>query len=83
MIDEYATPSALRSAVNDFNDKVTTILNGVPNGSDYDKVVYLNDWIANHNAYSTGKTASIIWSAMSAIKGSTGAKGPVPLQTAG
>lgn len=77
VIDEYATPSALRSAVNDFNDKVTTILNGVPNGSDYDKVVYLNDWIANHNAYSTGKTASIIWSAMSAIKGSTGAKGPV------
>lgn len=77
VIDEYSTPSDVRSAVTDFNTKVNTILSNVPNGTDYDKVVYLNDWIANHNAYSTGKTASIIWSPMSAIKGSTGAKGPV------
>jgi len=77
VIDEYSQPSDVRSAVTTFNDKVSAIINKVPNGSRYDKVVFLNDWIAKHNAYSTEKSASIIWSAMSAIKGSTGAKGPV------
>ncbi|MBR5935422.1 MAG: transglutaminase domain-containing protein [Bacteroidaceae bacterium] len=77
VIDEYSTLSDLHSAVSDFKEQINIILSGVPNGSTYDKVVYLNDWIAEHNAYSTGKTASIIWSAMSAIKGSTGSKGPV------
>ena len=77
IIDEYKNTSSLRNAVTDYKNSLKSILSGVPNGSRYEKVVYLNDWITEHNAYSTKKVDPIIWSAMSALKGSTGAKGPV------
>ena len=80
-IEDYQDPAALKDAVLEYKQYVSDILDGMPAGSTYDKAKYLNDWLTNHNCYSTAlgqeHEPDIIRSPMSALKGSVGDRGPV------
>lgn len=82
-IKEYESPQAVYDGVKEFNSKIDAILSGVPDGNSYQKARYLNNWLTTHNSYSTAfeddtkETPTLVWSSMSAIRGSVGDSGPV------
>lgn len=80
--DEFLDPHTLASAVTEYNEKVNQLVAACPGGAQpYNKIVFLNDWLTKNNAYNSayGKTTvdDIAWSPLSALRGSTGATGPV------
>ena len=81
-IQKYLSPELVSTAVIDYNNKVKAILDGCPESSSYDKVVYFNDWLTKNNLYNeqfgvqTG-LSEIIYSPLSALAGLTGGEGPV------
>jgi hypothetical protein len=63
---------------------VAEILAGCPDGTEYEKIVYLNDWLTMHNRYNTqlgivqlDDLPEIVFSPLSALGSLTGADGPV------
>ena len=66
----------------EFNTLVGNILANCPEGNRYQQVAYFNHWLTTNNCYSSafGKMdtpPTIIWSPMSALRGSAGVNGPV------
>ena len=82
-IDGFESPEVIASAVKEYNQKVNEVISGCPNKNRYDQIVYLNDWLTMHNSYcSIYKTnydnvSAIVWSPLSALRETTGEKGPV------
>ncbi|MBO5594924.1 MAG: hypothetical protein J5931_10020 [Prevotella sp.] len=52
-IDYFADTQAIYDAIDEYNSKVDKILNDCPDGSRYDKILYINDWLTQHNCYNT------------------------------
>ena len=80
-IEQFRTPEAVKNGVTEYNTCVQDILAGVPNSTRYEQVRYLNDWLTKNNAYSSayasGEFSPIVWSPISALRGTTGDDGPV------
>lgn len=81
---DYSSASAIYSDITKLNGYVDNIMSGISSGaSDYAKVKYFNEYLTNNNEYNTSY-ASITtsgcpsaWQSISALKGTTGSKGPV------
>ena len=78
-VSSFRTSNAIRSGVKEFHQCVDSILAGLPEGSHYYQALYLNDWLTKHNCYSNSKSNwnDIVWSPMSALRGTIGIDGPV------
>lgn len=82
-INEYNTAQSVLDGVAEFNNCINGILKDLPDQSSYYQAKYLNNWLTTHNCYSSAyydqsiETPTIVWSPMSALKGSTGYNGPV------
>lgn len=80
-IEQFQTPDEIAMGAMEYDNLVYDILEDVPTTTRYDQIRYFNDWLTKHNAYSTAYESddcpSIVWSPMSALRGSTGAEGPV------
>ncbi|MBQ9362086.1 MAG: hypothetical protein IJT97_01565 [Bacteroidaceae bacterium] len=80
--EEFQTQTNITQGVNRFNTAIQKIFAGYPNeGSRYDKLLYLNDWLTSHNCYNSVSVESnrpdIAWSPLSALEGTVGENGPV------
>lgn len=82
--DEYTDPQTLVSAINTRDALVQEILADCPDGSDYDRLGYLNDVLVSRNAYNSavavGKSSKALasaWECISALEGRSGIGGPV------
>ena len=80
--NEFQKDGEVAAAVNEFNSKVGQIVSSCPNDSRYSQIVYFNNWLTTHNSYNSafGHTLdvpTIAWSALSALRESTGETGPV------
>ena len=80
-IDDYRTERAIREGIEEYNELVEDILKDVPNTTRYAQVKYLNEWLTKHNAYCSTydpqNSPQIVWSPMSALRGTAGSEGPV------
>ena len=80
-IDDFRTESAIRNGIEEYNELVEDILKDVPNTTRYAQVQYLNDWLTKHNAYCSTydpqNSPQIVWSPLSALRGTNGDEGPV------
>jgi transglutaminase-like putative cysteine protease len=80
-IDKFASAQAVKNGVTEFKTLVNDILKNNPNTTRYAQVQYLNDWLTKHNSYSSayasGDFSPIVWSPISALRGTTGDEGPV------
>ena len=83
-MEALQSPELISSAVVGYNNKVAEILAGCPDGTEYEKIVYLNDWLTMHNRYNTqlgivqlDDLPEIVFSPLSALGSLTGADGPV------
>lgn len=80
-IDEFQSDSTITEGVALFNSTIDSISVNLPLTTRCAQIIYLNDWLTTHNCYSTAlgsaNVPTIVWSPMSAIKGSTGSTGPV------
>ena len=79
---EFQSPELISSAAVDYNNKVKAILGECPESSNYEKVVYINDWLTKNNLYNEqyavlAELPDIVYSPLSALAGLTGAEGPV------
>lgn len=81
---KYTDVATLKKAINNRDNLVNDILADCPQGSDYDRVGYLNDTLTARNAYNsavgTGKSSkadSDAWECISALTGKSGTGGPV------
>ena len=79
--EDFRNPAVLAQAVQEYKGKVQSILADVPTDTRYAQVRYLNDWLTKHNAYNScydpQNSPSIVWSPMSALRGTNGERGPV------
>ena len=79
--DGFDTPQAIADGVTEYHQLIDSILTDLPDRSVYYQAMYLNDWLTEHNAYSTAlgtdSVKKIVWNPMSALRGTTGADGPV------
>jgi len=80
--NEFRNNALVMGAVSEYNQLVSAILDGCPLGNSYKKVAYFNDWLTKNNCYNSLYNTSqerptIIWSPLSALRGSTGDVGPV------
>lgn len=80
-IEQFRTPEAVKNGVTEYKTCLQGILDNVPNSTRYAQVRYLNDWLTKHNAYSSayasGEFSPIVWSPISALRGTNGDDGPV------
>ena len=80
-IEPFNTPEAVNAGVVEFKNLINNILTDLPNGTRYQQVRYLNDWLTKHNAYCSNynpaNAPKIVWSPMSALRGTNGNEGPV------
>lgn len=80
-IEDFRNPDVLSAAVTEYKGLIDNILADVPNTSRYDQIRYMNDWLTKHNAYNScydsQNSPSIVWSPMSALRGTSGERGPV------
>lgn len=80
-IEPFRTTAEIRSGITEFKALVDSILKDVPSSTRYVKLRYLNDWLTKHNAYASNydskNSPSIVWSPMSALRGTSGDSGPV------
>ena len=83
-LDNMRDPILVQTAVSDFSKKVNEILSACPDGSRYEKIVYLNDWLTKHNCYNPDYDGNhqelmheLVWSPYSAIMETIGKDGPV------
>lgn len=80
-IDQFRTAGAVADAVTEYKGIVDDILADLPTTSRYEQIRYLNNWLTKHNAYSSAYTSGnfspIVWSPISALRGTNGAEGPV------
>lgn len=80
-IDQFRTAQAVKDGVKEYKALVKDILDNNPNTTRYAQVRYLNDWLTKHNAYSSaygsGEFSPIVWSPISALRGTSGDEGPV------
>ena len=80
-IESFQTPDEIEIGAMEYDNLVYDILENVPATGRYDQIRYFNDWLTKHNSYSsafnTGDFSPIVWSPMSALRGTTGPKGPV------
>jgi len=80
-IESFQTPDEIAMGALEYDNLVYDILQDAPTTSRYDQIRYFNDWLTKHNSYSTafntGNCSSIVWSPMSALRGTTGPEGPV------
>lgn len=79
---EFQSQSNVQQGVNRYNAAIENIFKGYPgDGSRYDKLLYLNDWLTSHNCYNSITNESsrpdIAWSPLSALEGTVGENGPV------
>lgn len=80
-ITPFNTPEAIKAGVTEFHGIIDDILSNVPQTSRYDQIRYFNDWLTKHNAYCSeynpNTSYPIVWSPMSALRGTNGPTGPV------
>lgn len=80
-IEDFRDPTVLTAAVQEYKGLVDSILTDVPKTTRYDQIRYLNNWLTMHNAYNScydpQNSPSIVWSPMSALRGTNGDRGPV------
>ena len=80
-IEDFRDPAVLSQAVQEYKGHVQNILADVPKTTRYDQIRYINNWLTKHNAYNTNydpqNSPSIVWSPMSALRGTNGTRGPV------
>lgn len=80
-IDKFSTAQAVKDGVTEFKGLVNDILKDVPQTTRYAQIKYLNEWLTKNNSYSSayysGEFSPIVWSPMSALRGTSGADGPV------
>lgn len=81
---KYQDADTLNAAFETRDAMVQEILADCPDGSDYDRVVYLNDALTARNAYNSavaaGKSSQAqasAWECISALEGNSGTAGPV------
>lgn len=82
--NKYTDKSTLVEAINTRDALVQEIVAGCPQGSDYERLAYLNDTLTTRNAYNsavaTGKSSQAsedAWECISALVGRSGTSGPV------
>ena len=77
----FTTATQIKEGITEFKTLVDGILEDLPNSTRYVQLRYLNDWLTKHNAYAANydpnTSPSIVWSPMSALRGTTGTAGPV------
>ena len=79
------SPELISDAVVGFKSKVAEILSECPDGTDFEEIVYLNDWLTMHNRYNSALSPTIkledlpeiVFSPLSALHSLTGSEGPV------
>ena len=81
-IDQFRSVQAVSDGVQEFKSLVDNILENAPiNRKRYEQIRYINNWLTTNNAYSTayysGEFSPIVWSPISALRGTCGAEGPV------
>lgn len=82
--NQYLDPQNVAADIEVRDAMVQQILADCPEGSDYDRVAYLNDVLTSRNAYNSavaiGKSSQAeasAWECISALVGSSGTAGPV------
>ena len=78
----FDTPDAIKAGVTEYYNAINEIFKDLPySATRYDTVRYLNKWLTTHNAYCSNynpdTSPSIVWSPMSALRGTNGPTGPV------
>ena len=77
----FRSTQAIKDGIVEYNAAVQNILKDLPNNSRYEQVRYLNNWLTMHNAYCStydeNTSPSIVWSPISALRGTNGPSGPV------
>ncbi len=78
----FRSPSAIYSAISQRDANANAILADIPaDATQYDRIVYLNDWLTQNNCYNSSADLNAIdpqcHECISALEGRTGASGPV------
>lgn len=80
-IEPFTTAQAVQEGVAEYKDAIDAILDGMPNTTRYGQIRYLNEWLTKHNAYCSDYNPStapkIVWSPISALRGTNGTEAPV------
>ena len=80
-IEPFRTTAQIRSGITEFKALVDSILKDVPSSTRYVKLRYLNDWLTKHNSYASNydpqTSPALVWSPISALRGTSGDSGPV------
>ena len=79
---EFQSAELVAQGVERYKTAIETIFSGYPEeGTRYEKLLYLNDWLTLHNCYNSLTNESsrpdIAWSPLSALEGTVGENGPV------
>lgn len=80
-VEDFRDPDTLSAAITEYKGLIENILADVPTTTRYDQIRYMNNWLTRHNAYNScydsQNSPSIVWSPMSALRGTSGERGPV------
>jgi hypothetical protein len=80
--EDFRTQELVSSAVGEYKAKVKEIADGCPDDSRLSQILYFNNWLTKHNSYNSDfghvdHLPTIVYSPLSALRGSTGSRGPV------
>ena len=80
--EDFRTQELVSSAVVEYKTKVKEIADGCPDDSRLSQIRYFNNWLTKHNSYNSdfghvANLSTIAYSPLSALRGSTGGRGPV------
>ena len=80
-IEPFRTASAVKAGITEFKGLVDSVLVDLPNSTRYVQLRYLNDWLTKHNSYASNydpqTSPALVWSPISALRGTTGDSAPV------
>lgn len=80
---DYTSEASIRNVIAERDGNISTIIKDAEEKTaDYEKLKYFNEWLTKNNSYNSDlNTAQVnypaAWECVSALKGSTGAQGPV------
>ena len=80
--EDFLTQELVSQGVTEFKSKVKDVVSQCSATSRYEQIRFFNNWLTTSNCYNSDlghvdKVATIAWSPMSALRGSTGKVGPV------
>jgi len=80
-IEPFRTASAVKAGITEYKALVDNILEDLPNSTRYVQLRYLNKWLTEHNSYASNydpqTSPALVWSPISALRGTTGDSAPV------